>query len=159
MALIEDLLGHWQDGRIKLYLLHKLLRFRRDHCEFFAAADYTPLRSAGGPVDDRICAFSRRQGASWIIAIVPRLISELVGNGRTPLGEFWAANALSLPAGAPAQWRDMITGAPLVSVDNHLMLSDVFKYFPVSLLYYEGSEHLPQMFEENTHAPAVQPPH
>jgi (1->4)-alpha-D-glucan 1-alpha-D-glucosylmutase len=157
-ALLQDLLANWQDGRIKLYLLHKLLSFRRAHAEFFAEAEYTPLKSTTGPMDDRICAFSRHKGKFWIVAIVPRLVSEIVCNGKMPLGEVWGQQAMSLPVGAPVQWLDIISGQPIASPVNQLMLSDVFKYFPVSLLYHEESEHLSPTVEENIHAPATQPP-
>jgi (1->4)-alpha-D-glucan 1-alpha-D-glucosylmutase len=157
-ALMQDLLANWQDGRIKLYLLHKLLSFRRAHAEFFAEAEYTPLKSTTGPMDDRICAFSRHKGKFWIVAIVPRLVSEIVCNGKMPLGEVWGQQAMSLPVGAPVQWLDIISGQPIASPVNQLMLSDVFKYFPVSLLYHEESEHLSPTVEENIHAPATQPP-
>lgn len=157
IALMQDLLANWQDGRIKLYLLHKLLSFRRAHAEFFAEAEYTPLRSTTGPMDDRICAFSRHKGKFWIVAIVPRLVSEIVCSGRMPLGDVWGQQAMSLPVGAPVQWLDIIGGQPISSPDNQLMLRDIFKYFPVSLLYHEESEHLSPTVEENIYAPTTQP--
>src|SRR5262249_23204179 len=46
-ALLADLLEHWQDGRIKLHLLQKLLNFRAAHDELFTTGDYMPLSGAG----------------------------------------------------------------------------------------------------------------
>ena len=34
-ATPEELLGNWRDGRIKLFLTHRLLTFRREHPELF----------------------------------------------------------------------------------------------------------------------------
>ncbi len=107
----RDLLANWQDGRIKLYLLHKLLSFRRAHAEFFAEGDYVPLESTTGPMDDRICAFARRQGAAWAVAVVPRLIGEMVYNGGAPVGEILGRERASSSTGCSGsvdrrcQWR------------------------------------------------------
>ena len=158
VALMRDLLANWQDGRIKLYLLHKLLSFRRAHAEFFAEADYTPLQNTTGPMDDRICAFARRQGAAWAVAVVPRLIGEMVYNGGAPVGEVWSGSALHLPPDAPARWIDAVSGERIeVDPGKQLMLNKVFKYFPVALLYCETPADLSPTVEESIHATANLP--
>ena len=43
-ATPENLLGRWQDGRIKLFLTQRLLVFRRENPALFAHGSYTPLR-------------------------------------------------------------------------------------------------------------------
>jgi len=157
VALMQDLLANWQDGRIKLYLVHRLLSFRRAHAAFFAAADYAPLKCTTGQVDDRICAFVRHQGAAWVVAVVPCLIGEMGYNGDAPVGEVWGRSALDLPLGAPARWVDAVSGARLeADPGNQLSLGNVLKYFPVALLYCEEPMHLSPALEEVSHATTTQ---
>ena len=44
IALLRDLLSHGQDGRVKLYLMYKLLSFRRAHAESFHRRRLSPAR-------------------------------------------------------------------------------------------------------------------
>ncbi|HKY09069.1 MAG TPA: malto-oligosyltrehalose synthase, partial [Candidatus Binatia bacterium] len=156
-VLLDELLANWQDGRIKLYLMHKLLSFRRAHAELFSGGDYTPLKTASGLMSDRICAFARRHGGSWIVALAPRLTGEMVFNGSLPIGEVWSRSTLALPADAPVQWIDAVSGASIeTGRGSQLALDGVFKRFPVALLYHEETADLPLSVEESTHATATQ---
>jgi len=157
MVLLQDLLANWRDGRIKLYLLHKLLTFRRAHTELFAGGDYIPL-GAGGRWGRQICAFARRSGRAWVIAIAPRMVGELVYRGNVPLGEAaWESGTVTLPAGAPSRWRDVISDKRIETMgDNILRLRDIFEDFPVSLLYHEELTGESQALEGNTNATAIQ---
>jgi (1->4)-alpha-D-glucan 1-alpha-D-glucosylmutase len=156
-ALLQNLLTHWPDGRVKLYLMHKLLSFRGDHAKLFAEGDYIPLRG-DGPMGRQLCAFARRQGETWIVAIVPRLIGEMLGTAGTPVGEtVWSSSTLTLPAGAPGEWRDVITGARVATAPGRaLPLDETLKHFPVSLLYGEQPKDGAPAVEEQTHAPAIE---
>ena len=137
-ALLADLLEHWQDGRIKLHLLQKLLNFRAAHQELFTAGDYTPL-IAVGESSSMVCAFARHHDPAWVVAVTPRLVGALVSRGRSPLGaEAWGAAWLELPDSAPRHWVDVITGNRLVSSDNALVLGELLKDFPGALLYADA---------------------
>jgi (1->4)-alpha-D-glucan 1-alpha-D-glucosylmutase len=140
-ALLRDLLAEWRDGRIKLYLLHKLLSFRSGHRELLGAGDYLPLQSTG-EMADRVCAFARRKDQSWMLAVVPRLIGREAYYGSPPLGdEFWRGTTLNLPDSAPFQWIDVISGNPLETAlavsTKTLKLGSILKSFPVALLCNE----------------------
>ena len=136
-GLIEELLAHWQDGRIKLHLLQKLLNFRATHDELFSAGDYLPL-SAAGESAPMICAFARHHDRAWAIVVVPRLIGALVFRGGSPLGaEAWGETSLELPA-APRRWLDIITGNSIEAPGHTLALSELFKNFPGALLYADA---------------------
>ena len=50
----EDLLANWKDGRIKLFLTHKLLSYRRDHFDLFAKGDYLPVQASGAFAEFRL---------------------------------------------------------------------------------------------------------
>jgi (1->4)-alpha-D-glucan 1-alpha-D-glucosylmutase len=158
LALLDDLLVNWQDGRIKLYLMYKLLTFRRAHPDLFADGDYTPLATPSGLMSECLCGFARRHGRSWIVALAPRLTGEMVFNGNLPIGEVWSRSDLALPPDAPAQWIDAVSGARLeIGPGKRLSLDEVFKHFPAALLYHEEIAHLPLPVEESIHAPASHP--
>jgi (1->4)-alpha-D-glucan 1-alpha-D-glucosylmutase len=57
---------HWQDGAIKLHVLHRLLRLRTAEPELFSEGDYRPLELPDIP-DDGAIAFERVRGGRRII--------------------------------------------------------------------------------------------
>ena len=141
-GMVCELLLHWQDGRVKLYLIHEILNFRRDRCELFQSGDYLPLYGEG-KFREHVCAFARRLGARWVIIAAPRLMRRLVGSSSLPLGDrVWQQERLGLPAGAPVTWRNILTGEgsralPTKAGRSALLLREIFASFPVALL---GSE-------------------
>ena len=155
-ASTHMLLSNWQDGRIKLHLLEKLLNFRRAHQELFVVGDYIPL-TATGESASALCAFARRSDQAWVVAVAPRLVGTMVYRGKLPLGvEAWGETVLHLPAAAPRQWVDIITGneveTPLAAPENALALSDVLKNFPVALLYRQEAAPTLQTVDARTDA-------
>ena len=56
-----ELLDNWSDGRIKLFLTHRLLTFRREKGELFQRGGYQPL-SLTGEFADCCVAFARNWG-------------------------------------------------------------------------------------------------
>jgi (1->4)-alpha-D-glucan 1-alpha-D-glucosylmutase len=157
LGLLRDLLSHWQDGRIKLFLIAKLLNFRRAQAALFNQGDYLPLHAVG-EMAKSVCAFARRAGPVWVIAIAPRLVGRTVFRyGAAPLSaDLWADTELDLPAPAPRRWLDIISGNALVGTAaagfNRLALGDAFSHFPVALLFHEENVHLSQSIEENARA-------
>jgi len=144
-ALVADLVEHWQDGRIKLYLTWKAARFRREYKKLFEEGSYVPL-PATGRVASNICAFARRVQKQWVVSVAPRFFTRLVDPGQPPLGsDVWGSSALSLPRGAPLTWRNVLTGQ-LVNAksaaghQSRLSLATLFKTFPVALLYANSED-------------------
>jgi len=137
-ALVPELLEGWEDGRLKLYLSWKALHFRRAHPELFLQGDYLPLYAAGRNRES-VCAFARRRGNEWALLAAPRLVTRLVAVGEFPLGKkVWGGGVLPLPRGAPARWRNVLTGETVAAVflrgKKSLPLARVFERFPVALL-------------------------
>ena len=138
LDLIRDLLNHWQDGRIKLFVTSRALNFRRDHRELFLEGAYQPLQATGAR-NENVFAFVRHIGDTWAVTAVPRFVTKLAPAGRPPTGEnLWAASALLLPKGAPADWVNVLTGervkACAAKQGRSLPLAEVFGKFPVALL-------------------------
>jgi len=138
IRLSRELLASWQDGRVKVYLIWKVLEFRRAHANLFEPGDYLPL-SASGQTAGHVVAFARRSRDDWILVAVPRLIAGLSAPGRPPLDRrVWKDGVLDLPPGAPGRWVNVFTGESLRTFgeprSRAIHLCDVFRGFPVALL-------------------------
>jgi (1->4)-alpha-D-glucan 1-alpha-D-glucosylmutase len=137
-GFLSELLEQWRDGRVKLYLIQKTLRFRRHHRDLFERGSYVPLY-ADGNLREHVCAFTRRLDSRWVIAAAPRLLLGVLESSALPLGaSVWQDQKLPLPARAPARWRNLLTGESLESLERgakkELLLRDIFASFPVALL-------------------------
>ena len=135
---LRDLIEQWHDGRIKLYLIWKAIRFRRDHADLFRDGEFVPLQSAGS-YSRNVTAFLRRQGTSWALAAVPRWLSQVPAKGK---GEFnWGDTKIMLPSDSPAHWNNILTRTTLASkneaADPHVMVDDLFQEFPVAFFNAE----------------------
>jgi (1->4)-alpha-D-glucan 1-alpha-D-glucosylmutase len=132
----------WEDGRVKLLVLSRALRLRRGLPDLFAHGRYIPL-DARGPAARHALAFARRRRNAWTLAVACRFSATLTGRSitrvRWPVGpRIWRAARLLLPDGAPARWRNALTGAEVGAVgragSHALPLAEVFGDLPVALL-------------------------
>jgi (1->4)-alpha-D-glucan 1-alpha-D-glucosylmutase len=126
---IAELLAAWPDGRIKMHVLHRLLRLRRDWPVLFRDGGYEPL-DAVGPETGRVVAFRRRSADRQLIVVVGRLLAPLYdrdGNGH------WGTTAVNVEAQAPL--HDALTGRRLVpGPSGSLPLKRLFDVLPCSVL-------------------------
>ena len=146
----QELVEHWPDGRIKLFVTQRTLRFRRDHYDLFTGSDYLPLEAAGARAQ-HLCAYLRQRAAGsgahqlaqQALVVVPRLVATLTAQSeRPPLGvETWGETVVVLPAvdepGARA-YCNLFTGEKVHSVLRDgkwvLPIAAVLGNFPVALL-------------------------
>jgi (1->4)-alpha-D-glucan 1-alpha-D-glucosylmutase len=136
---LRNFVEHWHDGCIKLYLIWKSIRFRRDHDLLFRDGDFVPLQSAGTNARN-VTAFLRRQGTSWCLAAIPRWLSQVPAKGNREFD--WGDTRLTLPSGSPAKWNSILTQTHLASKNEsgqqHLRVSDLFQEFPVAFFHAES---------------------
>ena len=112
-AALRALLNAWPDGQVKLLLVARLLRLRREHDALFREGAYVPFAVTGRHAE-HVCAFARVAGNEALIVAVPRLVAKLGGAERPPLGLRWAdTTVLCSPAIAVDGWTDVLTGAPV----------------------------------------------
>jgi len=135
---LSELVDHWQDGRIKMYVTQKSLHFRRTHSSLVLSGDYLPL-AVEGPKQDCAVAFARRYRGDWSMVIVPRFTTRLVDENGPPVGTtVWGETRVILPKGAPTRWVNVFESADLDasagSAENYLSLGDVLRRFPVAWL-------------------------
>lgn len=135
LGLIAELLEKKEDGRLKLFLIHRALAARRENTDLFLRGDYERLNVEGSR-SENVIAYARRHAGLWAIAVAPRLAGGLVKEGAYPLGmRVWGEDRLSLSGGAPRTWHDAITGQTLEAQrDGSVRLGDALEHFPVSLL-------------------------
>jgi (1->4)-alpha-D-glucan 1-alpha-D-glucosylmutase len=109
-AALRRLLDCWPDGRIKLFVLWRLLTLRRGQEELFRRGAYVPL-AVEGRHEEHICAFARVADEAMLLVAVPRLTAKLGAAAPGPLGALWGDTKVVCPeraAGRP--WLDVFSG-------------------------------------------------
>ena len=138
-ALARALVETKEDGRVKLYLIHRALTFRRAHPELFREGAYVPLM-ATGDAEEHIIAFARAWGSQEALAVAPRLLAKRLHEATAlPLEAAWGDAMLALPTSTIGRsYRNIFTDEVAAVVERHgvvgLLLGDVLKHFPVALL-------------------------
>jgi (1->4)-alpha-D-glucan 1-alpha-D-glucosylmutase len=133
LELIKQLLAAKEDGRIKLFLIHRALYERENNRDIFLNGEYIPL-NIEGIYKDCIIAFARQYQGQTAIVVVPRFLTRVVKEGDVPLGkDVWKDTAIFLPPDYPYAWEDAITSQK-INGGNTLSVGEILKYFPVSLL-------------------------
>jgi (1->4)-alpha-D-glucan 1-alpha-D-glucosylmutase len=133
-SAVARLLEGWPDGRLKLFVLRNLLHLRRGEGELLAFGAMAPI-AVTGPLGDHLLAFARHYRGRWLLSVVPRLLRRAGCEAQFALGPaFWAETTLRLPAEAPQQFLDVLTGAPRNVNRSVLDAADVLSDLPVAVL-------------------------
>jgi malto-oligosyltrehalose synthase len=134
-ATIDTCLGSWRDGRIKLLLTWRMLETRTAAAELFARGDYLPLRADGDHAEN-VVVFARRHEGRWALVCAARLANSL--EHATPALALeragWGRTSIVLPEGAPANWRDAITGRRPRPARGRLDAADILAPLPGAVL-------------------------
>lgn len=141
---VGQLLEHWTDGRIKLFVTARGLQVRNDMPQVFVGGDYLPLVVESSVEGDAV-AFARLAGDDAVLVLGARLCAGLSA-GERPLpvgGEAWKTSRVLLPdALRNRTFRNVFTGAevrPIVTAENAwLFLGQVFETLTVAMLKAEG---------------------
>jgi (1->4)-alpha-D-glucan 1-alpha-D-glucosylmutase len=136
--LIRELVQDWQDGRIKLYLIWKILNLRRRYPRVFLDGQFLPLKAIGER-ETNLIAYARRKDDIWILTVAPRWLARSTAPVTLArLQAFWLGSQIVLPVNAPQSWENVLTGDTVKT--SHLergpclSVPDVFKDFPVAVL-------------------------
>ncbi len=138
-ALWRELMEKAEDGRIKLYLIYRVLNYRRNNRGPFEGGEYLPLEAKGAR-KRHVCAFARKGKDKTVIAAAARLVATLVpAEGSLPLGEeAWGDTVLVLPEGCGGRFRNVINGEELEAQEHEgekvIRLSRLFGEVSVALL-------------------------
>ncbi len=129
---IRELIDNWKDGRIKIFLIMRILHCRNKYPELFRDGAYIPL-TADGEFRENLVAFARMHLQRWAIIVVPRLTVSIVKEGELPIEEAWSDTEIHLPDNTPSEWYDVITGEKIYA-KNTISLRKLFTVFPAVTL-------------------------
>jgi (1->4)-alpha-D-glucan 1-alpha-D-glucosylmutase len=128
-AAVGSLLTSVRDGRLKLYIIHRLLQFRRDHAAMMAHADVA-FSETSGVHAGHVVAYERALGPDAVLVVVPRLTSAL-GDG-PPVGAVWGDTAVAAQDGD--LWRCLLSGREHRVTNGALRVADLLGTLPVGVL-------------------------
>ena len=133
----RELAANMDDGRIKAYVIWKILNLRKQWADLFQLGEYVPLEIVGER-GKHVVAFVRRHRTQTLIVAAPRLCAQLMGGGfRTPCGEeVWQDAQIKIPDHA-THFRNVFAGEKLTAEYGGLSVKDLFHNFPVALLLSE----------------------
>ncbi|WP_029898905.1 malto-oligosyltrehalose synthase [Desulfohalovibrio reitneri] len=134
-GLLAELLESPEDGRVKLFVLSRLLRLRAEMPDLFERGGFEPLILEGQQAG---CAygFARTGEGGTAVALLPRLFASAAGETRLPVGAFWGDTRvadMSEAADLEVPLRDIFTSREF-SPSSSLYLSEALKEFPLALL-------------------------
>jgi (1->4)-alpha-D-glucan 1-alpha-D-glucosylmutase len=133
LDLISELLSTREDGRIKLFLIQRVLTARKEKSDLFREGVYVPLEPAGS-FKEQVIAYARHKKDQWAVTVAPRFLTALVGEGEDPLGmERWKDTRLVLPEEVPERWIDAVTGKEIRG-GKELPAGEILAFFPAALL-------------------------
>jgi (1->4)-alpha-D-glucan 1-alpha-D-glucosylmutase len=122
---IRALRENWQNGAIKLAIIHLLLDFRKTCPNLFLASGYHPLTVTGSDMNG-LCAFMRTERTTALLVIVS------LDARFNPSSSHHAALQFG---GTPqfSQWCDLLTDRRVEVQDGAMPLRDVFAELPVAV--------------------------
>jgi malto-oligosyltrehalose synthase/4-alpha-glucanotransferase len=125
----------WQErhgGKIKLWLTHRLLQWRKEQANFLEQADYLPLKVEGS-YSRHVLAFARKRHQNIFIEAVPLHLAEL--STRQGVKEWkeidWKDTAVVLPGNLSGAIENILTGE---SFEERMELKQLFGAFPMALV-------------------------
>jgi len=131
-------LEHWQDGRIKLFVISRCLALRAREPDLFTYGNYEPLKTHGARAE-HLCAFRRAHREREIIVIVPRWYLGLTQHELRPaVGHaVWGDTRIELTVESTGDLTSIFTGGR-VSVHEgearRLEAAEAFAEFPLAVL-------------------------
>ena len=134
---LRERLGHFDDGRVKLGLLQRVLRLREREPALFLEGSYLPL-AIKGPAARHALAYGRQLDDRVAITIVPRLVAGMLPIAGAPSIEpdRWDGTTVQLPDGLHARTLRCVLSDTEVELDGtgRLPLATALATFPMALL-------------------------
>lgn len=143
LRLVRELDQNWGDGRIKLYLIWRILNLRRTYPRVFLDGQFVPMKPIGKRANNLV-AYARRKRDIWIMTVVPRWMARSQTPPTLPRSQrFWVGSHIVLPPNAPQSWMNVLTGETVkvgqLQKAKRLSLPDVFGNLPVAVLRGVGT--------------------
>jgi 4-alpha-glucanotransferase len=130
----------WKDkycGKIKLWLTHKLLQWRKEQQDFLQQAEYIPL-NIDGSYKKHVLAFARKYKRNLYIIAVPLHLAELSKAQGKSLSEIdWKDTSIVLPGKLSGEIENVLTSTKF---EDKISIKELFSHFPVALLKTQVEE-------------------
>ena len=128
LQLTKELIKTKENGKIKLFLTHQLLKARQEHSEIFQKGDYQAIEITG-KYHNHLIAFTRNYEDKTLVAIAPRFLTTIIKPGQLPLNkDVWEDTSLKL---APKNWHNLIDNQTIAGEQT---VGKILQHFPVALL-------------------------
>jgi len=128
------LLASKEDGRVKQFLIRRLLELRAAQRRVFDEGDYLALE-VSGPWARHIVAFERASEDARILIIVPRFLTTLVKPDELPVGEkIWGDTCINLPRTCFGVYHNALTGERF-EAKGPVNVGDALAIFPVGVFF------------------------
>jgi malto-oligosyltrehalose synthase len=133
----ENLMKHLWDKRysakIKLWLVHQLLKERGENAEAFSSGEYLPL-TVEGEYKQNVLAFARKSNDTCYVIAVPLHLASLTEKLKTDLFNIdWKNTTIVLPSGAPPIF-DHLFAKTKGQHNSHIEVKEIFKSLPLAVL-------------------------
>ena len=133
IRFVQELLGEWPDGRIKMFVTWSLLQLRKTCAQTFLSGAYRSLRT-GGRHGNSLIAYARDQ----IVVVAPRLVYPILGRTQDGMPHLDFTNEyVALDAKLPRSYKNLFTNAD-VRIDEdrrgRLSAAKLLSDFPVAVL-------------------------
>ena len=139
LALTKELFQQPEDGRIKMHVMSRALRWRRKHEQLFREGAYVPLEGAGRR-GRHLIGFGRGSSEHHVIVVAGRFFAAFGKLPQAATGaSAWSDTYLSVPRSFLQEYYiDLFTGQTVHAYcerdAQQLDMSEVFANVPVSML-------------------------
>lgn len=136
--LLQQLMEHPEDGRIKLFVTLKALNFRQKEPLLFSHGAYIPLE-VQGPRQNHIVAFARKREGKTAVVITSRFFTSLMSGSQPQIEPSkWRNTYVVIPEGINEKFSNIFNGEQALSDhrnnQNVLDLEKIFVSAPFALL-------------------------
>lgn len=131
---VQSILNSAPDGRLKMFVMHRLLSLRESVPGLFTHSSFTTVQAEGTRRKHVVC-FKRTFQDQAMLVVVPRIPSALAPSGEFPLGvQTWKDTRVKLGgAGKAGSMLDAFSGKELARQDS-LLVGELLEHFPAAVL-------------------------
>lgn len=132
----RERLAGWRDGRIKQWLLARVLGWRKAHPTLFSHGRYLALETCGTHAQ-QVCAFAREQDGHAVLIVVPSRAAHLLGDADLPWvpAEHWGDTAVLLPDHLQGRTLgNILAGEPVRMNGDRIAVSALLAHLPVGFI-------------------------
>lgn len=130
--LIATLWNKRHDGKIKLWLMQKLIEIRKQHTALGPEGQYIALK-VKGKYSKHILAFARVQGDQYIVSAVPLYIAKLKHLWDNDITDIdWADTRIILPEQKAYTWKHLLI--PRNGTGMELRAAEIFNHLPLAVI-------------------------